>query len=214
MKIISWILFLYFIYIQRAYALPASSLYVGIDYILLLAPIFLWVFTVTYIYFLKYIRYISTILLIINIFLYIIYCTITENSIFFDIEYTFLILIFVLIIFLPSTKTYIYLGVISILCCLLFFLIYIQYNLFHFTRIWHCIKNNIHSDIKITKTIYKSNFLAIYGYNIQSEKNSYIVIWTWDDVLHCSKKWKYHICNGGSYELWDWLFSINYWCIK
>ena len=216
MKKIILIILLYLSIINITYAIPIPALVIWWDYILLAIPVILWVFSTIYFYFKKYIFWINVYLSVFSIFLYFIHFNITKEIFFFKKEYLLFGIVILAIWLIYKFKKLNILNylIVIFLIWINFFLIKIDYNLYEFIQIANKVEQNMYSNIKITNILYKDNFISIYYNDIETKKVAYTVIWIWEDVSKCVKKWKYNICNWWDIWLSKWFSSIVYKVIQ
>jgi len=202
--------------IQITNAIPVPVLVIWGDFILLAIPFILTISYTIYFYFRKYIFWINIYLFLLSIFLYFIHFYITDEIFINNYEYLYFLLILILFLFIYKTFKFNFLNYILIflLIWINFFLIKIDYNLYEFKQLYSKIENNMYSNIKITKVIYKDNFTSIYTYDKETNLESYVVVWIWNQVSHCTKKWKYNVCTWGDRNLWKILSKLVYSFIK
>jgi hypothetical protein len=69
----------------------------------------------------------------------------------------------------------------------------------------------MYSNIKITKILYKDNFMVIYWVDLETWITAYWVLENWLlDTNFYLNKWKYYIVHWWNRWLWKWLADLIY----
>ena len=214
-RIILWI-FVFITTIQITYAIPLPALVLGMDFLLFIIPVTLSIFTAVYFYFRKYILYINIYLFILSSILYIFHFFYTKQYFIYGYEYIIWIIIMLWFVYTWIFQKWriIHYLLVFFLILVSIFLSYTSINLYKSIHISQCIEDNIYSNVVITDIFYKDNFFLVEGYDNESKLESYVVVWVWEWVNHCTKKWKYFVCTGWNRWLWKWLSTLAYQCIK
>ncbi|MFK7780295.1 MAG: hypothetical protein QM490_04030 [Candidatus Gracilibacteria bacterium] len=200
--------------INIANAIPIPALAIGYEFLLFAIPSILGFFSITFLYFRKYLLKINSFLFITGIILYFIHFSITDEIFYIDLEY-FLFILILGIGIISYRSRFLHYILVLFLIGINFFLINIDYNLYEFKQIYNNVEKNMYSNIEITDVLYKDNFMVLYGFDIENKVKARVVIEKGlSDLIYHLKKGKYYIAHSGDIELGSLLANLAYGAIK
>lgn len=211
MKILLGVLIWVFLWREISYALPIWMLVFSYEWVLLGVPFIVSFLSIVIFYFRLFLTQIISGLLIVGIIFYSYIFYITGTEVIFSYEWGVFFMIFGGI-FLSKKNIFLPYILLFFSILIVFVCMWVVWDIVKYKKIASEFEAKLTHDVVVEKIKIEKNFSALYIK--KGAQKSYVVVWKWEELQHCTAIKTYFVCTGGNRELWSELSQRMYEIIQ